>query len=85
MGQKSAAFDSNGNITAFYDSVDSPVPADVTSVIEITDAEWMACLSQQGQWTVVDGMLVHTAPRTEFNLDPLDHTFGGDLWQSSIA
>jgi hypothetical protein len=29
MGQKFAAFNAQGAIVAFYDSVDSPVPADV--------------------------------------------------------
>ncbi|MGF6641782.1 hypothetical protein OKW39_009022 [Paraburkholderia sp. MM6662-R1] len=86
MGQRSAAYDANGNITAFYDSVDSPVPAGVTSFINISDAEWQACLAQPG-WTVQDGMLVAPPPPPlpVPPLDPVDHTFGGDLWQSSIV
>lgn len=59
MGQKFAAFGANGNITAFYDSVDSPVPAEVTNVIEITDAEWQAAICTPG-YTVIKGAL--TAP-----------------------
>ncbi|WP_176016931.1 phage tail assembly chaperone [Burkholderia sp. BCC0398] len=39
MGKKFAAFDAQRNITAFYDSVDSPVPADV-SVVDLSDEEW---------------------------------------------
>lgn len=56
MGQKYAAYDANGNITAFYDSVDSPVPAG-TNVIEITDVQWQACLSMPG-YTVQNELLV---------------------------
>ena len=58
MGQKQAAYDSTGNITAFYDSVDSPAPLSA-KVLNITDAQWQACLSKQG-CTVVNGAL--TAP-----------------------
>lgn len=61
MGQKSAAFDANGNIIAFYDSIDSPVPSGVTSVIEITDAQWQTCLSSFG-WTVANGALAAPVP-----------------------
>ncbi|CAG9218699.1 tail fiber assembly protein [Burkholderia vietnamiensis] len=43
MGQKFAAFDAQGHITAFYDSVDSPAPADV-KVVDISDDEWRAAL-----------------------------------------
>jgi hypothetical protein len=56
MGQKFAAYDANGNVTAFYDSTDSPVPAGVNA-IEITDTQWQTCLNQAG-WTVVSGVLV---------------------------
>lgn len=55
MGQKQAAYDSTGNITAFYDSVDSPAPLSA-KVLNITDAQWQACLSKQG-CTVVNGAL----------------------------
>lgn len=57
MGQKYAAYDSTGTIIAFYDSVDSPVPASVTNVIELTDAQWQTCINEQGQWYVSDGAL----------------------------
>jgi len=57
MGQKIAAFDAQGNITAFYDSVDSPVPEGVTSTLAITDAQWQACISTPG-YKVVSGALV---------------------------
>ena len=60
MGQKYAAFNNSGMITAFYDSVDSPVPSGVAT-IPITDSEWQTCLSQPG-WTVENGSLV--APPT---------------------
>ncbi|HDR9024825.1 TPA: phage tail protein [Burkholderia vietnamiensis] len=39
MGQKFAAFDTQGNITAFYDSIDSP-PPDGADVVSISDDEW---------------------------------------------
>lgn len=58
MGQKFAAYDGRGNITAFYDSVDSPVPPGVNA-IEISDAEWQACITVPG-YTVSNGQL--TAP-----------------------
>ncbi|WP_261513125.1 DUF4376 domain-containing protein [Burkholderia multivorans] len=60
MGQKLAAYDAQGNITAFYDTVDSPAPADV-SVIEITDAQWMTCHATPG-YTVANGALVEPKP-----------------------
>ncbi|MBU9246360.1 DUF4376 domain-containing protein [Burkholderia multivorans] len=56
MGQKLAAYDAQGNITAYYDTADSPPPAGV-SVIEITDEQWQMCLSAPG-YTVEDGALV---------------------------
>ena len=62
MGQKYAAYDASGAILAYYDSVDSPVPAGMTDVIEITDEQWLTCISTPG-WTVANGELVEpTAP-----------------------
>ncbi|KWK48075.1 hypothetical protein WT81_04840 [Burkholderia stagnalis] len=63
MGQKFAAFDAQGNITAFYDSIDSPVPEGIQA-IEITNAEWQMCISQQGQWHVSSGALARVPPPT---------------------
>ncbi|MFM0165653.1 hypothetical protein PQR39_35125 [Paraburkholderia sediminicola] len=68
MGQKYAAYDANGNINAFYDSVDSPVPAGLTNVIEITDAQWQTCINNQGQWYVSDGALAPVPPPTAAEL-----------------
>ncbi|AOK15291.1 hypothetical protein WT26_04215 [Burkholderia cepacia] len=62
MGQKYAAFDAQGNIEAFYDSIDSPIPSGVTNTIEITDVQWMTCISQPGQWHVVSGALAQVPP-----------------------
>ena len=62
MGQKSAAYNSTGAITAFYDSIDSPVPHGVTG-IEITDAQWQACINTPG-YTVANGALVAPVPPT---------------------
>ncbi|WP_126285013.1 tail fiber assembly protein [Burkholderia stagnalis] len=55
MGQKFAAFDAQGNITAFYDSIDSPVPQGVP-VIEISNEQWLAMLEGQasGKRLVID-------------------------------
>ncbi|BCF96645.1 hypothetical protein PPGU19_012140 [Paraburkholderia sp. PGU19] len=61
MGQKFAAYDAQGNITAYYDAIDSPVPSGVTSTLEITDAQWQACISTQG-YKIQGGALV--APST---------------------
>lgn len=47
MGHKFAAYNAQGAITAYYDSVDSPVPSGVNA-IEITDAQWQAAISTQG-------------------------------------
>lgn len=58
MGQKYAAYNAQGAIIGFYDSVDSPVPNGVTA-IEISDTQWQTCISTQG-YTVVNGVL--TAP-----------------------
>jgi len=57
VGQKIAAFDGNGNIVAFYDSVDSPVPAGITNTVNLTDAQWQACINTPG-YKVVSGALV---------------------------
>ncbi|WP_431819610.1 phage tail protein [Burkholderia sp. F1] len=56
MGKKFAAFDAQGNITAFYDSVDSPVPQGV-SVIGISNEQWSDLINAQssGKRLVVDG------------------------------
>jgi hypothetical protein len=62
MGQKYAAYNAQGAITAFYDSVDSPAPEGATT-IEITDAQWQTCISNPG-WTVVSGELVAPVPPT---------------------
>lgn len=62
MGQKIAAFDSTGKITAFYDTVDSPAPDGVT-VIEITNEQWKTCISTPG-YTVANGLLVAPTPPT---------------------
>ena len=67
MGQKFAAYDSTNTIVAFYDSEDSPVPADVTSVLEITDQQWQTCISNQG-WMVVNGALTAPVPLSEAEL-----------------
>lgn len=56
MGQKFAAYDTQGKIIGFYDSVDSPVPEGVLS-IEISDDEWQACLDT-GLCTVVGEALI---------------------------
>lgn len=60
MGQKLAAFDSSGNITAYYDTVDSPAPRDAAT-IEITDAQWQSCISTPG-YTIKNGQLVAPTP-----------------------
>ena len=65
--KKFAAYDSQGHITAYYDSVDSPVPPSVTNVIEITQDEWLACINQPG-YTVVNGALVAPLPPTNEEL-----------------
>jgi hypothetical protein len=66
MSQKYAAYDSTGAIVAFYDSVDSPAPAG-TSMIEITDDQWLECLATRG-YTVSNGTLVAPAAPTEEDL-----------------
>lgn len=63
MRQKFAEYDSEGNIVAYYDSVDSPVPAGANA-IEITVEQWQACLTVPG-WTVTNGSLVAPMPPSE--------------------
>jgi hypothetical protein len=62
MGQKFAAYNAQGAITGFYDSVDSPLPTGVTA-LEITDAQWQTCLATPG-YSVADGALVAPATPT---------------------
>lgn len=66
MGQKLAAYNTSGAITAFYDTVDSPAPAGVTT-IDITDTQWQTCLSNSG-YTVVSGVLTPPSPPTPAQL-----------------
>ena len=66
MGQKFAAYNASGAITAFYDSIDSPVPSGVIA-IEITDAQWQECLATPG-YTVANGDLVAPAAPTAAEL-----------------
>jgi hypothetical protein len=65
MGQKFAAYNAQGAIIGFYDSVDSPVPAGVTNVIAITQAQWQACVNSQPPYTVANGALVAPVPPTD--------------------
>lgn len=55
MGQKFAAFNAQGNITAFYDSVDSPVP-DGLSAVGIGNEQWLDLIAAQstGKRLVLD-------------------------------
>ncbi|PAJ77731.1 phage tail assembly chaperone [Burkholderia ubonensis] len=70
MGQKYAAFDAQGNITAFYDSVDSPAPDGVANVVEISAAQWAKMLDAQSR-----GMrIVINEHREPAALDPLPPT-----------
>jgi Phage tail assembly chaperone protein len=46
MGQKFAAYNAQGAVVAFYDSVDSPPPEGVT-VTEISDDDWQMLLEGQ--------------------------------------
>lgn len=64
MGQKYVAYDAQGKIAAFYDSIDSPVPASIVNIIEITDEQWQTCLTTPG-YTIVGGNLVAPTPLTE--------------------
>lgn len=64
MGQKYAAYDAGGNITGFYDSIDSPVPVGATNVIQITQAQWQTCIGQPGQWYISSGALAQVPPPT---------------------
>lgn len=81
MGQKFAAFNANGAITGFYDSVDSPLPAG-TSAIEITDAQWQECLMNPG-WTVVNGALV-APPAPSLNQVQVDVCIAIDAAADSV-
>jgi len=66
MGQKYAAFDAEGQITGFYDSMDSPPPENLNT-IEITDDEWLMLLTGSG-YTIVDGAIVDPPPAEEIPL-----------------
>lgn len=66
MGQKFAAYASNGAIVGFYDDIDSPVPSGVTA-IPITADEWLAAIMTPG-YTVANGALVAPAAPTKAQL-----------------
>jgi len=81
MGQKYAAYSAQGAITAYYDSVDSPLPTGLTA-IEITDAQWQTCISQQG-WTVANGALVAPVPATTAQIAAQQAAAAWSAYQSS--
>ncbi|KVL86795.1 phage tail assembly chaperone [Burkholderia stagnalis] len=56
MAQKQAAFDTKGNLVAFYDTVDSPAPLGV-NIVDITDDEWRTLIEGQshGKRAALDG------------------------------
>lgn len=60
MGQKYVAFDADGQITGYYDSIDSPPPENLT-VLEINDDEWRMLISGFG-YTIKDGSIVDPPP-----------------------
>lgn len=69
MGKKYAAFQKSGKIVGLgYDSdlspAPNPLPSEVDGLLEITQEEWQACLTQRG-WTVADGALVAPAPTAD--------------------
>lgn len=66
MGQKFAAYNTQGQIVAYYDSIDSPAPSGV-QVLNITEAQWQQCIEQPG-WAVANGALVAPAPPTSAQL-----------------
>ncbi|KVL94317.1 hypothetical protein [Burkholderia stagnalis] len=55
MGQKQAAYDANGSIVAFYDTVDSPAPSG-TPVVDLGEDQWLDLINAQsvGKRLVVD-------------------------------
>jgi hypothetical protein len=63
MGQKRAAYDDAGTITAFYDDSLSPAPQGVATIPLTTD-QWQACLSNYGGYIVQNGALV-AAPEAD--------------------
>jgi len=66
MSQKQASYSASGSIIAYYDTVDSPAPS-TANVIDITDDEWLTCISTPG-YTVVNGALVAPADPTSAEL-----------------
>ena len=63
MGQKFASYDVSGKIVGFYDSIDSPAPADA-AIVAITDAQWLECISTAG-YTIRDGSVVAPSEPTK--------------------
>ncbi|WP_155272903.1 MULTISPECIES: hypothetical protein [Agrobacterium] len=69
MGQKYAAFDAEGQITGFYDSIDSP-PPETLDVLEISHDEWLMLISGFG-YTIKDGAIVAPPPAEEIPLSEI--------------
>ncbi|ODP33069.1 hypothetical protein [Pandoraea sp. ISTKB] len=69
MGKKFAAFDEQGNIVAQYDSVDSPVPKGLTSVVELTDEQYRRWTNEPTRWYLPEGVFTAApAPSDEYLL-----------------
>jgi hypothetical protein len=55
--QHYAGSDSDGNINALYNDDVWEVDKIPATAIKITEAQWRACLAEQGKWIVADGAL----------------------------
>lgn len=64
MSQKFVSYDLTGNITGFYDSIDSPIPPGLL-FIPISHAEWLDLIhAPYGDYKIINKLITKIEPET---------------------
>ncbi len=68
MGQKTAAYNADGTLCAYYDSEISPVPDGLTNVVDITDDQWADSVNNPGTYVVLNETFQLAPPKSDAEL-----------------
>ena len=82
---KKAKFDENGSPAAFYDTnaYDDPSAVIPPDAVEITDEQWMACLTNPRGWKWENGGLVKYTPPPPAPVFP--QLSARQFWQAALV